>query len=115
MGYERTWPVSSCSKDNKNGCVIEKSYQAPSHPVYIVNGAGGNIEGIDPSWQVEEKAPYRSYHDAGFHTGISRVEVNMTTLTWDFVYSGNDAIPHTNASNKGESGKIVDRFVITKK
>ena len=33
-------------------------YQHPDHPVYIVNGAGGDVEGSDPTWvaQVGESA-----------------------------------------------------------
>ena len=48
--YERLWPVI-------NGTLVQKDYVNPRSPVYIVNGAGGNVEGPTkhseaPDWQA---------------------------------------------------------------
>lgn len=72
------------------------------------------MEGSDPTWVSEEKAPFRAVHDEGLHTGYSRFNVSMTKLSMDFVYSGSRALPYTNASDHKDAGVIYDSFVLTK-
>lgn len=63
--YERSWPVSGCNKDYQ-GCTVTKSYHNPTQPVHIVNGAGGDVEGIDNSWIKDDtKVPFRAFNDIG--------------------------------------------------
>eukprot|EP00041_Stephanoeca_diplocostata_P011948 m.198369 g.198369 ORF g.198369 m.198369 type:complete len:437 (+) comp18745_c0_seq1:160-1470(+) len=112
--YERSYPVHGCSKDYSTGCAIVKSYHNAPSPVYIVNGAAGDVEGTDPTWVKDEKVPFRATNDDGLHTGYARVTVNRTTLDWQFVYSGSRAIPGTNASDMKDAGTVRDRFLMTK-
>jgi hypothetical protein len=112
--YERSWPVSGCSPTYE-GCNVSTSYTNPAQPVHIINGAGGNVEGIDNSWiQDAAKVPFRAFHDGGFHTGYSEVAVNRSHLHWQFFYSGDGALPFQNISTPLKAGELVDDFVITK-
>jgi len=112
--YERSWPVSGCNKDYQ-GCTVTKSYHNPTQPVHIVNGAGGDVEGIDNSWIKDDtKVPFRAFNDIGFHTGFAEVSVNMTALHWQFFYSGDGAFPFQNVTRPLKAGELVDDFVITK-
>lgn len=116
--YERTHSVTGCVSETlkaPTNCNISSVVHNHPHPIYIVNGAGGDTEGADPSWTDDTFAPYRAFHDAGFHTGYGRGSVNKTTFVWEFVYSGTGAIPGTNASHPGtDDGKVIDRVVLTK-
>ena len=81
--YERSWPVQGCSKGYTTGCVVTKAYHDAPAPVYIVNGAAGDVEGTDPSWVADQKkVPFRALNDEGLHTGTARVVVNRTALDW---------------------------------
>ena len=107
--------MTGCNRDYTAGCQITKNYNNPPYTVHIVNGAGGDTEGIDPTWVGAEKVPFRAIHSQGLHTGYARVSVNQTALDWTFVYSGSDAVPGTNKSIPGaQAGKVLDHFVITK-
>lgn len=112
--YERSYPVHGCASGYSSGCIVTKSYHNAAAPVYIVNGAAGDVEGSDPTWEGDEKVPFRAVHDSAFHTGYARVSVNRTALAWDFVYSGSRAIPETNSSNNADAGTVADSFVLTK-
>ena len=112
--YERSWPVGGCSSEYKD-CNISHSYDNPGRPVHIVNGAGGDVEGIDNSWiKEQDRVPFRAYNDQGFHTGYSEVTVNMTHLHWEFFYSGDGAFPFQNITKPLQAGERVDNFVISK-
>ena len=65
-------------------------------------------------WVADKKVPFRAVHDSGLHTGMARVAVNKTALSWEFVYTGSRAIPELNVSNFKDAGKIFDSFVLTK-
>ena len=82
--------------------------------VHIVNGAAGDVEGADPTWQNQDKVPFRAVHDTGLHTGYARVSANRTALDWSFIYSGSRAIPETNSSDDKDAGKVFDHFTLTK-
>eukprot|EP01006_Ploeotia_vitrea_P064046 TRINITY_DN86809_c0_g1_i1.p1 TRINITY_DN86809_c0_g1~~TRINITY_DN86809_c0_g1_i1.p1 ORF type:complete len:446 (+),score=238.13 TRINITY_DN86809_c0_g1_i1:128-1339(+) len=90
---ERMWPVS------KNGTVVEKSYDNPQSPVYIVNGAAGNIETHTDHWmaQTPEYLAKRNGADYGFAKLLVH---NSTTLTWQFV--------------RADDGEVDDEFTLTK-
>ena len=91
--YERSYPVTGCNEDYTKGCQIAHDYHNAPHTVHIVNGAGGDTEGIDPTWVGRLKVPFRAAHSEGLHTGYARVLVNQTALDWSYVYSGSDAVP----------------------
>jgi len=112
--YERSFPVNGCNSNYTADCQVDKNYNEPKKTVYIVTGAGGNMEGADPTWVAQSKVPFRAAHDEGLHTGIGRVFVNKTMLKWDFVYTGSRDIPHLNQSDYTDAGKVVDSFTITK-
>lgn len=112
--YERSYAVMGCQKDASTGCQISKQTHNHPFPIYIVNGAGGDTEGIEPTWQVERKAPYRAAHSGGFKTGYGRAEINMTHLVWTYVYSGDGAIPGINASTPKGAGTVIDTLVLTR-
>jgi hypothetical protein len=73
--------------------------------VHIVNGAGGDTEGIDPSWVSTKKAPFRAANSKGFRTGYGRATLNYTHFSWQFVYSGADAFPGFNHSTDSGAGQ----------
>lgn len=83
--------------------------------MHIVNGAAGDEEGIDPSWVKLSKVPFVAIQGPrNFQTGYSRVSVNQTTLSWEFVISGSKAIPELNISNNKGAGDVYDSFVLSK-
>ena len=45
--YERTWPVTGNYSTQSNATVV-RSYANAPHPVYVVSGAAGNGESVDP-------------------------------------------------------------------
>jgi len=113
--YERSWPVAGCSKDYTSGCNVSKSYENAEMPVYVVNGAAGDEEGIDPTWVKPDKVPFLAKRaPATFQTGYARVSVNRTALSWEYVFSGSRAIASLNISNSKGQGIVYDSFVLTK-
>ena len=112
--YERSHPVSGCGDDYKSGCNVTTSLHNAVGTVHIVNGAAGDVEGADPTWQNQGKVPFRAVHDTGLHTGYARVSANRTALDWSFIYSGSRAIPETNSSDDKDAGKVFDHFTLTK-
>jgi hypothetical protein len=63
-----------------NGTTIQKDYNNPQSPVYIVNGAGGNIEGISSGGSPDYQA-YVNKKNFGF--GQLTIE-SATQATWKF-------------------------------
>jgi hypothetical protein len=112
--YERSFAVMGCQKDASTGCHISKATHNAPYPIYIVNGAGGDTEGIEPTWVGDKQAPYRAAHSGGFKTGYGRATLNHTHLVWDYIYSGEAAIPGTNASDPKGAGEVVDTLVLTR-
>jgi len=90
--YERTWPIAG------NGTVAQKSYQNPTAPTYIVNGAAGNREGNDkPHCNAPwDASPSACLEQKGFMT----IEVSMTQAAMKFWDS--------------EKGVMLDSVTITK-
>lgn len=71
--YERFWPT------NSTGLPI-LSYDNPGAPVYILNGAGGNREGLEGI-----KVPLPNSAKALSAWGVGTITIyNRTTLQWDF-------------------------------
>lgn len=88
--YERSWPTYQ-------GEATAKNYNSPNAPTYVVNGAAGDVEAVDPTWMPSSK--FRAFHDNGFNTGYARFSVNQTALAFEYVRS--------------KSGDVVDSFTIT--
>jgi len=78
--------------------VIEnRDYIDPKAPIYIVNGAAGNIEGHTPDVPI---LPYSALIDnSDYGYGILSV-VNRTTLNWEF--------------RRGTDKSLVDQIMIVK-
>jgi 3',5'-cyclic AMP phosphodiesterase CpdA len=80
--YERQWPTVNN--------VPQKSYNNPTAPVYIVNGAGGNIEGVteyngkvQPDWNVQFQSVW----------GIGELTIhNASHVQWEFFEAQNSTI-----------------------
>eukprot|EP00455_Lapot_gusevi_P032578 TRINITY_DN3551_c0_g1_i6.p1 TRINITY_DN3551_c0_g1~~TRINITY_DN3551_c0_g1_i6.p1 ORF type:complete len:511 (-),score=113.06 TRINITY_DN3551_c0_g1_i6:90-1421(-) len=90
--YERTVPVF-------NGQVISNettTYVNPKAPVYVMNGAGGNREGVD---SFKEQVPAWSASRVG-DWGYGNLFVSPTMLKWVFYRSSDN--------------QVVDQFTITK-
>jgi len=112
--YERSFPVAGCKGAYTSGCNVSQNLHNAPWPVFIVNGAGGNIEGIEPTWMPDKRVPFRAVHDQGLHTGYARVSVNRTSLDWTFLYSGAGVVPGLNVSSDKDAGKVIDHFMLTK-
>lgn len=76
-GYERSLPMAN-GKSSASG----SDYSDPEDPVYIVNGAGGNIESFTKYYQksTPEWNAYYNYNQWGY----GMLEVTPSTLKWDF-------------------------------
>ncbi|KAH8056752.1 acid phosphatase [Aureococcus anophagefferens] len=77
----------------KGKCELSAETHNHTLPIYIVNGAGGDTEGIDPTWVPEFLAPFRAFHASGLRTGLATVDLNLTHLVWRFQYTGRGAWP----------------------
>ena len=77
----------------------------------LVNGAGGDTEGIDPTWVPEFLAPFRAFHASGLRTGLATVDLNLTHLVWRFQYTGRGAWPH---SRPFDAATTVDELVLSR-
>jgi len=74
--YERTWPVY-------NGDVN------PDGPVYVVNGHGGNNEGLQYDWY--DAPSWSAYRESVF--GFSTMEItNATHLHWQMIRANDSTI-----------------------
>ena len=89
--YERSYKLANGSYNS--------DYSGPySGVVYIVNGAAGGPEAIDPTWVPFTE--WVGWHDDGFDDGYARVHADATTLTVAYVHS--------------KSGEVQDTFTITR-
>ncbi|OZJ01427.1 hypothetical protein BZG36_05750 [Bifiguratus adelaidae] len=81
--YERNAPM-------KNGVVDPNELNNPSSPWYIVNGAAGHYDGLDPlQYPIQNYSRYTT--DQAY--GWSRITVhNATHLTQEFVASRNNTV-----------------------
>lgn len=84
--YERTFPVY-------HEKAIQHNYLDPKAPVYIVNGAAGNIHPNDPSYLPSALVPWRAAHGTGFETSWLQLHVyNATVLTFESILSSNSSV-----------------------
>jgi len=80
--YERLWPIAP------GGKVTQHNYNNPPSPIYIVNGAAGNVEGHSHGQQK----PITAYlDDTDYGYGIVTV-YNSTTLKWQFFHSSDNSM-----------------------
>jgi len=75
--YERYWPI------NSQGQASQKDYNNPSDPIYIVNGAGGNVEGHQSGSGNTSYLAYRNDQDFGWGRFTF---MNVSTLHWEFFW-----------------------------
>ena len=111
--YERSYSVARCDRDYRTECRVSDRTHNPPYPIHIVNGAGGDSEGVEPTWVAAREVPFRAAHSTGFRTGYGRTTINRTHLFWEFIYSGERAIPHLNISTGG-TRRVFDKLVLTK-
>ena len=72
--YERMYPVAQ-------GNVLQKDYNNPASPVYIVSGSAGNVEGPPPAGSSQ---PYTAYLNRK-NFGYGRLTVhNSSSATWSY-------------------------------
>jgi len=89
--YERYYPINSA------GHIAQKDYTNPTEPIYIVNGAGGNVEGHQAASGNPDYLAYRNDQDFGW----ARLSfMNVTTLHWEFFY--------------GDQNQLIDECYIYK-
>jgi len=74
--YERMYAIDQ-------GAVASTNYVNPGAPVYIVNGASGNHEGLDNQWQAPPPA-WSAYRASEFGFGILTV-LDAQHLQWEFI------------------------------
>jgi len=83
-----------------NETEIDDSYHNAQGTVYIVNGAAGDKEGIDPTF-MPGNIPWREWTSSlSLHTAYTRVTANQTALTWEFMDS--------------DTGKLAKSFTMSK-
>ena len=109
--YERSVGVYGCDEKGTKKCELSAETHNHELPIYIVNGAGGDTEGIDPTWVPEFLAPFRAFHASGLRTGLATVDLNLTHLVWRFQYTGRGAWPH---SRPFEAATTVDELVLSR-
>lgn len=109
--YERSVGVYGCDEKGTKKCELSAETHNHTLPIYIVNGAGGDTEGIDPTWVPEFLAPFRAFHASGLRTGLATVDLNLTHLVWRFQYTGRGAWPH---SRPFEAATTVDELVLSR-
>ena len=109
--YERSVGVYGCDEKGTKKCELSAETHNHELPIYIVNGAGGDTEGIDPTWVPEFLAPFRAFHASGLRTGLATVDLNLTHLVWRFQYTGRGAWPH---SRPFEAATTVDQLVLSR-
>ena len=79
--YERQWPT----KNN----IPQRTYNNPTAPVYVVSGAGGNIEG--PTKYGDKKADWNVIKRSEWGYGVLTIN-NQTHLHWQFLNATNGAL-----------------------
>jgi len=80
--YERQWPTVNN--------VPQKSYNNPRAPVYIVNGAGGNIEGVT-KYTDDTPADWNVVHQSVWGLGELTV-YNASHVHWEFFEADNSTL-----------------------
>lgn len=91
--YERSFPVYHLK-------ATQKDYIDPKAPVYIVDGAAGCKEAIDPTFLPSELAPWRAKHSDWFGTSWLRMRASLRILQFQLISS--------------EENKVIDEFDITR-
>jgi len=82
--YERLWPVGA------GGAVTSKSYVQPAGFVSIINGAAGNVEGLNTA--KGSLAPYTAMLDnSDFGYGTLHV-ANATAMHWQYFRSTDNSV-----------------------
>ncbi|XP_070208064.1 uncharacterized protein [Littorina saxatilis] len=89
--YERSFPVYQ-------GRATQRDYVNPRAPVYIVNGAGGNPEILDPTFQRD--VAWRAWYLPSMTTGFLLMTPSITRLRFDYVNS--------------DSSNVIDSFTIVR-
>ncbi|KAF4315244.1 hypothetical protein JM18_004992 [Phytophthora kernoviae] len=87
--YERQVPIANNTAVMDGVSADNKTYVNPQAPVYILTGAAGNIEGIDPA--PENSAPWNAAFDYT-NFGFSTLEANRTMLSWKFIKSSDESV-----------------------
>ncbi|KAK7491398.1 hypothetical protein BaRGS_00017376, partial [Batillaria attramentaria] len=90
--YERSYPVYRSN-------ATQKDYINPQAPVYIVNGAAGNPELNDPTFQ--HHVDWRAGYDVTFATGFLLMTPSKSQLAFQYVRS--------------DKNNVVDSFTIIRK
>ena len=81
--YELHWPIAK-------GKATQKSFDQPPSPVYLVQGAGGNIESYS-SYADAPKPSYTRYFE-GSYWGVGLMTVNRTAIRWEMYSAQNSSI-----------------------
>lgn len=90
--YERSLPI-------RHGAAVSDNYTRPAAPVYVIDGAGGNREGLQKSVVPEPWAP-RSHPFNGVDVSYGVATVAGCSLRWQQFAAGNNS--------------VLDDFTITK-
>eukprot|EP01006_Ploeotia_vitrea_P032202 TRINITY_DN64461_c0_g1_i1.p1 TRINITY_DN64461_c0_g1~~TRINITY_DN64461_c0_g1_i1.p1 ORF type:complete len:506 (+),score=250.15 TRINITY_DN64461_c0_g1_i1:239-1756(+) len=78
--YERMWPTY-------NGAAVSQSYVNPTAPVYVINGAAGNREGLQKNF-VNPQPSWSAFRAAEF--GYAHLTIaNATAMTFSFYADAN--------------------------
>jgi hypothetical protein len=96
--YERQAPIANNKAVMTGVSSDNKTYTNPAAPVYILNGAGGNVEDIADA--PDATAPWnvaRNYESFGFNL----LTANKTALSWQFLAS--------------KDRSVIDAFTMVKK
>ncbi|XP_065183229.1 acid phosphatase type 7-like [Sycon ciliatum] len=95
--YERSYPTY-------RGQPTQKNFSRPSAPVYIVNGAAGNIHPNDPTYLPQALVPWRASHGHGFDTSWLRMTVmDAGVLKIESVLSSSGEVEDAITIQKGPS------------
>ncbi|XP_065177983.1 acid phosphatase type 7-like [Sycon ciliatum] len=81
--YERSYPVYNLT-------ATAKDYVDPKAPVYIVDGAAGCKESIDPSFEPSELVPWRAHHSDYFERSWLKIRATPKVLQFQLTSSADD-------------------------
>ncbi|KAG7379322.1 hypothetical protein PHYBOEH_011963 [Phytophthora boehmeriae] len=98
--YERQVPIANNTAVMDGVSADNSTYVNPQAPVYILTGAAGNIEGIDPA--PDNTAPWNAAFDYN-NFGFSTLEANRTTLSWKFIKSSDETVLDEFVMRKADS------------
>jgi len=83
--YERMFPVV-------NNSATQTNYVEPRAPIHIINGSGGNVEGLTTlSAHTPVSDFFALLNDQDYGYGVLRV-INATYLEWEFRSGGSDLL-----------------------